>query len=173
MRQIRNRGGQHMVTVSGRALFAASLLGVFGLAACTGSSGPSEAQMRAALEKNANTLGGQLSDPRLQTAITQCKEGAADVTDESGRTMNCQMLCGEVAGACDISVTITELKKDKCTEVKEKKGVYECGYTMVASSASKWLNAAIHEGDAPGTPEKTIPRTRQFTKDKGEWSVAP
>jgi hypothetical protein len=162
-----------MARVSGRALFAASLLGVFGLAACTGSSGPSEAQMRAALEKNANTLGGQLADPRLQAAITQCKEGAAEVTDESGQTMNCQMLCGDVAGACDLAVKITELKKGKCTAVAEKKGAFECGYTMVASSGSQWLNAAIHEGDAPGTPENTIPRTSQFTKDKGEWAVAP
>jgi hypothetical protein len=154
-------------------LFAASLLGVFGLAACTGSSGPSEAQMRTALEKSVSTSGGRLSDPRLQAAVAQCKEGAAEVTEESGQTMNCQQLCGDVAGECDLAVKITEFKKDKCTAVAEKKGVYECGYTMAASSASQWLNAAIHEGDAPGTAENTIPRTSQFAKDKGEWAVAP
>ena len=87
-----------MVRASGRVFFAVSLLGVFGLAACSGSSGPSAAQMQAALEKSANTLGGQLNDPRLQAAITQCKGGAAEVTDETGQTMNCKMLCGDVAG---------------------------------------------------------------------------
>lgn len=158
--------------VFGRFLPAAALAGVFALAACTGSSGPSEKQMHEALVKSANTLGGQLEDPRLQSAISQCKGGAAQVTDESGQTMDCKVLCGDKAGECDLSVKITEFKKTKCTELADKKGVFECGYTMVASSPSQWLNAAIHDGDAQGVPENTIPRSTRFTKEKGEWVVA-
>ncbi|MFO1187552.1 MAG: hypothetical protein U1E87_08965 [Alphaproteobacteria bacterium] len=158
--------------VSGRILLAASLAGVFTLAACTGASGPSEKQMHEALVKSANTLGGQLEDPRLQKAIGECKAGEAQVTDESGQSMDCKMLCGEKAGECDLSVKITELKKTKCTEMADKKGVFECGYTMVASSPSQWLNAAIHDGDAAGVPENTIPRSTRFKKEKGEWIVA-
>lgn len=157
----------------GHAIFALSLVGVVGLGACTGSSGPSDVQMRAALETSANSLGGQINDPRLQAAMAKCKQGAPDATDESGQSLNCKDLCGDTAGQCDISIKITELKKGKCAEVKGGKGTFECTYTMVAASQSKWLNAAIHDGDAAGTPEATIPRTSRFTKVKGEWSVAP
>jgi hypothetical protein len=158
--------------ISGRILLAASLVGAIALAGCTGSSGPSEKQMHTALAKSANTLGGQLNDPRLQSAVAQCKSGSAQVTDESGQTMDCKMLCGETAGSCDLSVQITELKKGKCTGLKDEKGVFECGYTMVASAQSKWLNMAIHDGDAAGVAEGTIPRTTRFKKDKNEWVVA-
>lgn len=153
-------------------LLSASLVGVLALGACSGSSGPSETQMSGAIAKNAESLGGHINDPDLQNAITQCKSGAAQITDSTGQTLACHELCGEEASKCDLSVKVTSLKKAKCTAVKDKKGVFECSFTMVIASPSKWLNAMLHQANPGVTDESKIPRTAQFKQDKGEWAVA-
>ncbi len=85
----------------------------------------------------------------------------------------CADLCGATAGQCDLTVKIASFKKDKCSPVKDKAGVYACSFTMVVSASSKWLNAMIHDPDAPGTDESKIPRNAEFKKAAdGVWTIS-
>jgi hypothetical protein len=145
-----------------------ALLCCTALAACA-KSGPSESDMRTAMQANVNAFGGHAD--LMNAVVAPCKSGAITTRDEENSEIDCREVCGSVPGKCDVTVAISDFKKEKCEALAGEDGMYSCTFSMVAKAASPWLNNMIHGGDTPGTPEGGIVRAAHFKRAADGWKV--